>query len=361
MPSFAGGGAETAMVRLTQHWAKQGRQITFVVNSAEGTLRRALTDEVRVVDLGALRTRRAFPRLLSWLRRERPRLLVSVLYHNIIAGALAKRIGSPGTAHVALVRNHTTTELARLRGGRRELEATALRVALRSCEMVGCVSDSVRADIVRFAGLGPDRLRVTYNPVPLPPHVGPPPRNLPPADGRMVITVGRLESQKDYPTLLKAIAIARKDMPVSLVILGEGSQRRKLESLCASLGIAAHVHFLGYVSAPGNYVAHADLFVLASRYEGFPNVITEALALGKTVVATDAPGGGGEILGHGTFGYLAPVGDSAEVARLIAKALRDPFDPARLKARASEFATAAVAARYDELFLAGLERKRLAQ
>jgi glycosyltransferase involved in cell wall biosynthesis len=96
--------------------------------------------------------------------------------------------------------------------------------------------------------------------------------------------------QKDYPTLLRAFA--RLEGAPRLLILGEGPLRAELEALCLSLGIAGRVHMPGFRNRPEAFLARADLFVLSSRFEGFPNVIAEALALGRTVVATDAPGGG---------------------------------------------------------------------
>lgn len=358
MPTFAGGGAEAAMVRLSHHWAAQGRQVSFVVNSAEGPLRANLHPDVEVVDLGGGSTRRSFSPLRSWLAETQPQLLVSVLYHNVIVGALALRLASRRTAHIALLRNHTTTELAKVSALRRLVEAAALRAALRSADLVGCVSDSVAQDAMVFSGLGPDRVRVTYNPVPLPlPALGVELPGWPAGGNKVLVAVGRLEPQKDYPALLRAVALARRQTPIDLVILGEGRLRPELEGLSRELGIAEHVHLLGYVPRPDDYVSRADAFVLTSLYEGFPNVVAEALALGKTVIATDAPGGSAEILADGALGYLAPVGDVPTIAGQIVEALRAPFDPARLRARAEEFDTPVIADRYEALFVEALGKR----
>ena len=357
MPDFHAGGAQTAMARLATYWAGQGREVAFVVNSVDGPVRERVPAAVKIVDLGALATRRAFPRLTSWLGKNRPRFVVSVLYHNIVATALALRLSSPGTAHIALVRNHVTAQLAQLDLVRRTLESHALRMALRATDIVGCVSTSVADDVVQFAELGPDRVRVTFNPVPVPE-----PRNSALADwptttDKVFVAVGRLEPQKDHATLLRALALARHDVPLSLVVLGDGQLRDALGALATELGIANAVHFLGFVPSPDDYISRSDGLVLTSHFEGFPNVLAEGLALGKTIVATDAPGGSGEILGHGRFGYLAPVGDVVAVAGLLVKAVRGPLDPEQLRTRARDFSTAKIASGYEALFEAGLERK----
>src|SRR5690606_17870421 len=109
-----------------------------------------------------------------------------------------------------------------------------------------------------------------------------------------------------------------------LVILGEGPMRDDIIEMADELGLRERVHLLGFRDNPADYVAHADVFVLTSLFEGFPNVVAEALALGRTVVATDAPGGAAEILQDGACGFLAPVGDVDAVARAIESALEQP-------------------------------------
>ena len=136
-----------------------------------------------------------------------------------------------------------------------------------------------------------------------------------------------------------------------------GVETPALEKLAADLGICEDVHFVGFSPSPVDYVARANAFVLTSRFEGFPNVVAEALALGKTVVATDAPGGSAEILAGGAYGYLAPVGDRAAIAVLMLKAINEPLDPERLRSRAIEFATSTIARRYDALFARAIELK----
>ena len=150
----------------------------------------------------------------------------------------------------------------------------------------------------------------------------------------VLMAVGRLAPQKDFRNLLKAFARVRSRRGVRLVILGEGPERARLESLAADLGIAADVKMPGAVPNPFAYMARASLFVLSSAWEGFGNVLVEALACGCPIVSTDCPRGPREILDGGAFGPLVPVGDDEALADGIIHALALPADRGRLRERA---------------------------
>ena len=135
-------------------------------------------------------------------------------------------------------------------------------------------------------------------------------RGLPTTPVPLVLGARRLTEQKDFPTLVRAFAKLRRERPARLVILGEGRHRARLEALAAELGVAADVALPGFTPNPYAWMARADLFVLSSAWEGSPNVLTEALALGTPSVATDCPSGPREVLDGGRYGPLVPVGDA---------------------------------------------------
>lgn len=171
------------------------------------------------------------------------------------------------------------------------------------------------------------------------------PHTLPPATGPRLISVGRLHPQKGYPDLLRAMSLLPElGCPgCTLEIFGQGPQQAELEQLITDANLQHSVRLGGYVANPYPYVRSADLFVLASHYEGLPNVLLEALALGTPVVATDCPTGPREILDHGRWGRLTPVGDAESLANSIAASLHD-LPGARQTARA---ASAAIRRQHD--------------
>jgi len=137
--------------------------------------------------------------------------------------------------------------------------------------------------------------------------------------------------------------------PARLLILGEGKKRTTLEALARKLGVASDVGLPGFVDNPFAYMARAAVFVLSSAWEGFGNVVAEALACGCPVVSTDCPSGPAEILDGGAYGPLVPVGDDAALAKAILSVLETPPDPERLRARAALFSVDRVADQYLEV------------
>ena len=153
----------------------------------------------------------------------------------------------------------------------------------------------------------------------------------------MLLAVGALTRQKDYPTLLEAFALLRARQPARLVIAGEGKERKRLEALVVRLGLQDDVRLAGEVCHPAAWMARASVFVLASRYEGFGNVLVEALACGCGIVSTGCPSVPAEILAAGRYGWLVPVADPAALADALAEALQAPAPGSGHLERAREF------------------------
>jgi len=146
----------------------------------------------------------------------------------------------------------------------------------------------------------------------------------------IVLSVGRLVRAKDYPTLLRAFRRVRERSDSRLVILGDGRQRKRLEGLILKLGLRDAVDLPGFAPNPFPYMAHDDLFVLSSRFEGFANVLAEALAVGTPCVATDCKSGPREILASGKYGRLVPTGDAHALADAILETIQQRPDQALL-------------------------------
>jgi len=182
-------------------------------------------------------------------------------------------------------------------------------------------------------------------------------------DEGYLVACGRLTLQKDYPTLLRAFAIARsRGVDGALVIIGDGEQRAALERLARELAIWNDVHFAGHLDNPFPALKHARFLVLSSVWEGFGLVLLEAMALALPVISTDCPSGPSEILEGGRSGILTPVGDEEALASRIVELWTSPARCEALSSasrrRADDFSTKAMAERYYHVFLA--ERRRAA-
>ena len=128
-----------------------------------------------------------------------------------------------------------------------------------------------------------------------------------------------------------------RQRPCRLLILGQGRQRERLQRLAEELGVGEAVELHGFDPNPYRFLARAGLFVLSSLWEGSPNVLTESLALGVPVVATDCPSGPSEILAGGCHGPLVPVGDVAALASAMLETLDHPRPASELRAAVAEY------------------------
>ena len=261
--------------------------------------------------------------------------MLTALTHANIVAITARRLARTPTRLVITEHLGPTTWAADAGAAHTLLMTTLMRMTYRSADGIVAVSNGVAHDVAKTAGLPVERISVISNPVILSaleeraeepvddPWVGP---DEPP----LVLAVGRLTPQKDFATLIRAVARVRRSMPCRLLVLGQGEERAALERLAADLGIADDVRFPGFVANPYPYFPRAAVLALSSRFEGLPTVLLEAVCLQVPVVATDCPSGPREILDDGRYGRLVPPGDVEALADAILRTLKDegPRPPA---------------------------------
>jgi glycosyltransferase involved in cell wall biosynthesis len=216
---------------------------------------------------------------------------------------------------------------------------------------VVAVSDGVADDFAQVTGFRRSRIRTIYNPVVTAElsALAEAPLDDPwfaPGQPPVVLSVGRLAVQKDFPTLLRAFALVRAQRPARLLILGEGDKRPELEALARRLGVMRDVCLRGYVDNPFAYMRRCAVFVLSSAYEGLPNALIEAMACGAPVVSTDCPSGPAEILDSGKYGCLVPIGDEAAMAAATLAILRYAPDTTSTRHQAQRFSIETSADQY---------------
>jgi glycosyltransferase involved in cell wall biosynthesis len=263
-------------------------------------------------------------------------------------------------------RSHFSSGKPRKAWRQRHLVAAMHRTYIQA-DAITAVSHGVALDIARSIGIPREAITTLYNPTITPDfeaRAGQPldhpwfENGAPP----VLLAVGRTTFQKDFATLLRAFARVRTDRPVRLAIVGDANEKQtaRLCALAGELGVQDDFCLLGYQPNPLPYMARAAVLVLSSRYEGFPNVLLEAMACGTPVVSTDCPSGPSEILDYGAYGALVPVGDDAALAAAIVATLEQPPDRARLEARAAKFDYPTAIARYAEVLLGGMADRELA-
>ncbi|HJU44841.1 MAG TPA: glycosyltransferase [Vicinamibacterales bacterium] len=359
IPTLTGGGAErVAVTVLSAMDATRYERTLYVFSASEGVYFDHIAPGVRVV----VATQRSWLsrlwELAAFLRSSRPDIVMPFLSYFITA--LAVRLAG-GTARVIFNQQTPTSgflddpDFGWSGGWRRRCFAVATRLFYSRADAVVVTSRGVADDLISRYGVPAARIRVLHNPVdldaiarlanePVDAAVG--------ADRPVLAAAGRLAGVKNYPLMIAAVADLVSRDPVFLWILGDGSERARLEALARDGGIARFVRFLGFQQNPFRYIAKADVFVLTSTYEGFGNVLIEAMACGTPVVATKSPGTI-EIIADGENGLLVDH-DAAAIAAAISALLANPRRRDALiaggRSAVQHYALPAVAARYDRLF-----------
>jgi glycosyltransferase involved in cell wall biosynthesis len=329
LPTLTGGGAERVIVNLARGMAERGQRVDLVVASAEGVLRDQVTPAVRLVNLRSPRVLRSLGPLIGYLRRERPRVMVSSMGHANLIALWAARLARQSTPVIVTVHNtmsQAATQQGRLAG---RVWPYLMRTFYPWAACVVAVSRGAADDLARTAGLSRDRVQVVYNPVITPAMMAladetPDHPWFRPGEPPVILGVGRLTRQKDFPTLIHAFAEVRRHCPARLMILGEGEERSELENLAGSLGLSDGVALPGFRENAMAYMAGSALFVLSSAWEGLPTVLIEALAAGTRVVSTDCLSGPREILQDGRLGALVPVRDANALSGAMLESLSRP-------------------------------------
>ena len=350
IPALNGGGAQkvvvnlaNALVDLTSH------PIQILLVKAEGPFLKEVRPEVEVVDLNRSRTLFALFAIASYLRRTKPAALMSSMhYANIIASISWWIAGKPCKLllrEATFVRN---SPINSIEGIKSWLYQGLMTTAYRNDDVIVANSKETAESLVQYKITSYDKLVTIGNPINIK-------SKLTQIDPQFLshlsivpylCAVGRLSMEKGFDTLIQAFS-QLSDTKLHLVILGEGPLRADLTSLAKNLGVSERVHLPGFVSHPEAVIYKAKLFVLSSRWEGFGNVIVEALATGVPIVATDCQGAPADILLQGELGHLVPPNDPDALSQAINEALEQPKGTIHSRQqRALDFESSKIAQRY---------------
>lgn len=329
MPYLVGGGIEKMCMQLARYFLGRGLDVTFVVTAATKADLSLVPEKAGVVILNTKRTLGAIFPLVQYLRREKPDVILCGHGHNSIVLLWARALSGAPTKVIISQHNALSSE-RRFNGSWQHFVLPVLyRLFLRMADKVFAVSQGVANDLAKACNYPLDKIKVIYNSVlsddfgsdmTIPSEV----QSLWDGGAPVIVSMGRLVEQKDFGTLIRAFHVVRQKCAARLVIIGSGADKQSLEQLAEELGVLGEVTFLGYTQKPERLLARSSVFVLSSRYEGFGNVIVEAMAVGLPIVSTNCPYGPSEILEDGRYGQLVPVGDFEAMARAIEAALEKP-------------------------------------
>jgi glycosyltransferase involved in cell wall biosynthesis len=349
-----GGGAERVMLNLANGLVAHNLDVDLILVRKFGQYISQIDPKVRVVDLQGKSLIRSLPLLMGYLKQEQPSVLLSALEDTNIVAILAKTLAGTKIKTIVSVHNVLSQESSHADNLKRKFIPYLLRWFYLGADTVVAVSQGVARDLVKL-GVAKDKISVIYNPIVTPDLEKKLQQSLEhpwftPEQSPVILAVGRLNQQKSFSTLIKAFTEVRKSIPARLMILGEGEQRDEMELLVTKLGVAEDVSLPGFVDNPYIYMKKSKLLVLSSAWEGFGNVLVEAMVAGTPVVSTDCLSGPAEILADGKYGKLVPVGDVDCMARAIIESLQTTPNREIIKLRAMEFSLERSMTDYLNLF-----------
>lgn len=321
--SLSGGGAERIVVNLANYYSSKGYDVCLVVFNAIGPYKDQLNASVSLIDL-ASRTRSVFWKLFWTLRNIRPTVILSAKRDsNIVIGCLSYFFNT-----LVVFREANTFEQVYRQGFlKRWVYFLLMRLAYRQADLVIANSEDTADDLKRSIAPVSVPVQVIGNPV-VPANLS---IRLEESSGHhwlgcsrfsTILNVGRLHEQKNQRMLIHSFATVHAKLPYArLVILGDGSLKGELLDLAEELGIGPYVEILEFVANPFPFYKEADVFVLSSDWEGFGNVLVEALVSKVPIISTDCRGGPRKILDNGKYGELVPTGDVKALSDVIVRQL----------------------------------------
>ena len=357
LPNLKFGGVEKMRLLLAHSWIKKGCRVEVVLMRKVGELVTAYQGgdtPVSIHELGVDRISLAILPLARYLRQNKPDIVLAAMWPLTTVSVVAWLIaGRPGRLYLS---EHTHLSVARVSELRTSLLFMRATVYLSYCFAHGiiAVSQGVKDDLAKTFWIALDRIRVIYNPAgtntlsELSTNLNPRARDR--GEPLNILAVGELKDQKKHDLLIRAFAKLPSRSRCNLYIVGEGSLRRSLENLIVELGLQDRVFLPGFFLDVSEWYQKAHLFVLSSGWEGFGNVIVEALAFGVPVVSTDCLSGPSEILMNGLYGRLVPCGNVGALVSAMEESLWQFHDTDALRRRSLDFSVERIADQYLDYF-----------
>jgi glycosyltransferase involved in cell wall biosynthesis len=354
--SLRGGGAERVCTTLANSMHGLGWEVdVLVLDLRDAVFRGALDPAIRVTDLDVGQVRFSFAALRRYVRERRPERFL-VFNHQLAVLLVWLRALTRGRFSIIARNISTLSRMGALEPSfwHRRVVGAFTTVFYRHVDAVVAQSEGMRRDLVRNYGMPPGRVTVIRNPL-----AGPFERMaglaaVPLRERRNeILFVGRLVAVKGLDLLLDAAAVCMAQDPgLMLRIVGTGELRGALEERAARAGIRGRVLFEGHAADTAGFYAAARVAALTSHYEGFPNVLVEALAAGTPVVSVACESGPAEIVQPGVNGFLVGTRDVPAFAAALRRALDEPWDVAAIQRSAGRFSSREIASQYASVLAA---------
>lgn len=318
MPDLRAGGAEQVMLNLLFYFMELNLNVHLLLGTNEGKLKEQLTPKIPIHVLGQKRARNAVIPLIKYCNKYKPDIVLSTLGAAATIG-IAKPFIFGKTKFICRLGNTLSAESALKKSIiKKELFFLANKFTYKHADSIICQSKYMKEDAINFLKCSPNKIKVIYNPLNISKIQK---LSLEKAPQYDLLAIGRLMEEKDYFTLINSVdLLIQENFFIKLGIIGEGPLQNDLQKLVVEKNLKQNITFLGFQSNPYKFLCRAKFLVSSSLYEGFSNVIIEALSLGIPVIATDCPSGNREVIKEGYNGFFTKVGSAEDMANTIKKA-----------------------------------------
>ena len=357
IPTLRSGGAERVILTLLKHLDREKFRLSLAVVDTTGEVfLDQIPADVEFINLGVTRVRYALPKIVALIWNRRPEVVFSTLGHLNIALAMVRRILP---SNIQLIARETTVVSYGQQASRSpNLWGQLTRLYYKNVDLLVCQSRYMQHDLVLNFAFPKQKTVIINNPVDRT-HIKSqllrsqikPRKN---TNLIHLVAAGRLEKVKGFDLLIDAFSLINNPL-LRLEIIGDGGQRESLQRLICAKKLESQINLSGFQSNPYGIIANADSLVISSRFEGFPNVVLEALACGTPVIATPAPGGLKEILDGVSSCQIATEVSAASLACAISTWISKPrkqVDPRLLE----RYDLDQIIKQYEQVFL--LQRKK---
>lgn len=364
LPSLSGGGAERLHINLIKDWLENGHDVTLISllkADEKEDITSLVPTKCSLIRFEKERLRDSIPMIIKHFLFNKYDVILAAIWPVTVITIIASILSFQNSK--IFISEHTTLSISR----DRELNIPEYVIKISSsifyrfAKGIIAVSKGVRDDISKLSKIDKNKIKVIYNPAAI--GIKKPPENLindykeklwKGRQSLKILAVGTLKVQKGFDVLIDAIDMLEETYKhrVQLTILGEGPERKNLTDQIIRLKLEKVIFMPGFQIDPYPWFFSANLFVLSSRWEGFGNVIVEALEAGLPVVSTNCLSGPSEILRDGEFGELVSIEDPQDLSDAIARSLAREHDKQDLILRAKDFSIPKISMQYLDFFKA---------
>lgn len=358
IPSLDSGGAQRTFLNILNHVDKDFFNCILILYSKQGEYLEFLDKNIDIIDLKTERSLFAIPKLVLKILTYNPDIIFSTIRYVNASTVIANLI-SFRNAKVVIreTNNHTAA------GVKKNLKEIIVSWCYRKADLIISLSEGVKKDLIKRHSVMNSKIKTIYNPVDIEFINNKKSENIHDKyylnglnkERLKLITVGHLQYQKGYDLLIKSMKNIKDKFPFSLVIIGDGEERDKLEKIVQSENLSEFIFFMGHQENPYKWIAKSDLFILSSRWEGFGHVIVESMSLGVPVISTDCESGPNEIITDNHNGFLFKNYDSKELENKLEFLYHNKQLLSNMKdktiSRSKDFSAKKITQDYQKIFL----------